>query len=142
MRIGPDIGVACLALVVCAAWANASDIEGRWLSADGDGWIRIERSGESIVGVIAGSPNEQETRYDELNPDPALRERPLVGLTILQGFKYDGEGRWSGGTIYDPNSGKTYKCTLTQVDNDTLKVRGFVGISLFGRSETWKRDDE
>jgi uncharacterized protein (DUF2147 family) len=65
----------------------------------------------------------------------------LRGITILQGFHYAGEQVWQGGTIYDPNSGKTYKSTITLVDRNTLKVRGFVGVSLFGRSHTWTRDE-
>ena len=134
-----------LVLLPLAGLTTQTDVEGRWLSGDGDGWIEIQLVGESLFGVIAGSPNTQDgdaPRYDELNPDPQLRNRPLDGLTIMSGFGYAGDGRWSGGTIYDPNSGKTYKCTLTQVDADTIKVRGYFGISLFGRSDTWTRDEK
>ena len=63
-------------------------------------------------------------------------------MTIMSGFTYDGDGRWSGGRIYDPNSGKTYKATIRQVDANTIKLRGYIGISLFGRSDTWTRDDD
>ena len=76
---------------------------------------------------------------DENNPDPALRERPLTGLELFTNFSYDGDGRWSGGTIYDPNSGKTYRCIITWVDADTLKVRGYIGVPMLGRTETWTR---
>ena len=132
-------------LVPPVAVSETQGIEGRWLSGDGDGWIEISVTGDSLVGKIAGSPNEQPgdaPRLDELNPDPALRRRPLKGLTIMSGFTYQADGRWVGGRIYDPNSGKTYKGTIRQVDGNTLKLRGYVGISLFGRTETWKRDDE
>jgi uncharacterized protein (DUF2147 family) len=54
-------------------------------------------------------------------------------------MKYDGEGRWSGGTIYDPDSGRTYKCRLEQLDADRLQVRGFIGFALLGRSQVWTR---
>ena len=70
---------------------------------------------------------------------PALRERPLIGLEIFEGFEYKGKGRWKGGTIYDPNSGNTYRCIVTRVDDDTLKVRGYIGVSLLGRTELWQR---
>jgi len=133
-----------LSLVAVYAWAGQTDVAGRWLSGDGEGWIEIQIVGDSLIGVIAGSPNTQEgeqPRYDDLNPDPKLRSRPLDGMTIMSGFVYDGDGRWSGGTVYDPNSGKTYKCTLTQIDANTVKLRGYIGISLFGRSDTWTRDD-
>jgi len=133
-----------LSLVTVYAWAGQTDVAGRWLSGDGEGWIEIQIVGDSLIGVIAGSPDTQEgepPRYDDLNPDPKLRSRPLDGMTIMSGFVYDGDGRWSGGTVYDPNSGKTYKCTLTQIDANTVKLRGYIGISLFGRSDTWTRDD-
>ena len=134
-----------LVLLPLAAASTMASIEGRWLSGDGDGWIEITLEGDSLVGRIAGSPNDRRgdaPRYDRLNPDPALRGRPLKGLTIMSGFQYETDGRWVDGRIYDPNSGNTYKGTIQQVDANTLKLRGYVGISLFGRTETWTRDDE
>jgi len=141
------IRLTCLSSILIAtlAWAEKTDVEGRWLTEKGDGWITIQTVGDSLEGSVAGSPDpeqREEREFDDRNPDPNLRTRRLDGLTIMKGFEYDGDGRWSGGTVYDPNSGKTYKCTITQVDADTLKIRGFIGISLFGRSETWTRDGQ
>ena len=68
-----------------------------------------------------------------------MRERLLTGLELFRGFSYDGDGRWTGGTIYDPNSGKTYRCIITWLDKDTLKVRGYIGVPMLGRTETWSR---
>ena len=135
--------VLCLA-TAHAAEANPSVIAGTWLSGDGDGLIEIVRKGESISGHILGSATGESDRPDKdlNNPDPQLRERPLVGLQILGGFTYDGEGKWSGGQIYDPNSGNTYRCKLKLIDANTLKVRGFIGVSLLGRTETWKRQED
>ena len=130
---------ACLTLNTLAA---ESDVVGLWLSGDGDGWIEIRRNGDEVIGIIAGSPNNKEgdpPRLDDKNPDPELRSRELDGVTIMKGFKYDGDDHWSGGTIYDPNSGHTYKGKLTLIDANTLKLRGYIGISLFGRSDTWTR---
>ncbi|HVS03730.1 MAG TPA: DUF2147 domain-containing protein, partial [Thermoanaerobaculia bacterium] len=79
-------------------------------------------------------------KVDLENPDPKLRERPIVGLRILVGFRY-ADGKWTGGTIYDPANGKTYKAQMTLKGPDTLDVRGYVGITLFGRTTTWKRVD-
>ena len=134
------IALALLAIAMAHAEVPP-DISGKWLSGDGDGWIEIRTSGKGLSGVIAGSPNADKDRpdTDEKNPDPALRDRLLVGLQIFEGFEYKGKGRWKGGTIYDPNSGKTYQCTVTRVDNDTLKVRGFIGVSMLGRTEIWTR---
>jgi uncharacterized protein (DUF2147 family) len=121
----------------------AGAIEGIWLSEDGTGLIRIELGEDGPVGTIAGSPDGPDKRQpsdkDELNPDPALRDRPLLGLTIMEDFTSAGDGKWKHGKIYDPNSGKTYKCKLTLVDANTLELRGYIGISLLGRTETWKR---
>lgn len=58
---------------------------------------------------------------------------------MLTGFRFDGDDEWKDGDIYDPESGKTYSCYLSLKDNNTLKVRGYIGVSLFGRSETWTR---
>ncbi|MDH3613093.1 MAG: DUF2147 domain-containing protein [Gammaproteobacteria bacterium] len=139
----PRVYIIFLALFAHAGWAGQGDVEGRWLSGDGDGWIEIQLVGNSLIGIVAGSPNTKEgdpPRYDDKNPDPRLRDRALEGMTIMSGFEYSGNDKWTGGTIYDPNSGRTYKCTLTQVDRDTIKVRGYIGVSLFGRSDTWTRD--
>lgn len=141
------IRLICLPLILLStiAWSDRTDVEGRWLTEDGDGWITILLIGDTLEGIIAGSPDarqREEREVDEFNPDPSLRNRRLQGLTIMSGFEYDGDGRWKGGTVYDPNSGKTYKCSLKQLDANTLKIRGYIGVSLFGRSETWTRDDE
>jgi len=141
------IRLTCLSSLLFStlAWADRTDVEGRWLTQEGDGWITIQLVGDSLEGSVAGSPDpkqREEREFDDRNPDPNLRSRRLEGLTIMTGLEYDGDGQWSGGTVYDPNSGKTYKCTVKQLDANTLKIRGFIGISLFGRSETWTRDDE
>lgn len=140
--IGGLLGIALLFAALGAAPAQGvPPIEGTWLSGDGDGWIEITREGNGLSGVIKGSPNASDDRpdKDEKNPDPALRDRPLTGLELFAGFAWDGDGRWTGGTIYDPNSGKTYRCIITWVDEDTLKVRGYIGVPMLGRTETWKR---
>jgi uncharacterized protein (DUF2147 family) len=124
--------------------AGPADIAGTWLSGDGDGLIEIRVAGNAITASIQGSQNSDpdRPRTDVLNPDPALRDRPLIGLNIFAGFTYDGDNRWSGGFIYDPNSGKTYRGKLHLVDPGTLEVRGFIGISLIGRTETWRRQPD
>jgi uncharacterized protein (DUF2147 family) len=139
--------VAILSVAVCLAALSPAiadglpPIEGTWLSGDGDGWIEVTRKGDRLSGIVKGSPNTDDDRPDRdtKNPDPALRGRPLTGLELFSGFSYDGDGRWTGGTIYDPNSGKTYRCIITWVDRDTLKVRGYIGVPMLGRTETWTR---
>ena len=117
--------------------STATGVEGVWVTADGDGWVEITRDGDVFHGAIVGPTNDG--RLDDENPDPKLRSRPLFGLRILEGFKAMSDEKWADGTIYDPNNGKTYSCTLELEDEQTLKVRGFIGVSLFGRTERWTR---
>ena len=141
----PRLAFVLVLLVSNSSLADSSDVVGLWLSGDGDGWIEIRQDGDEVVGVIAGSPNNKEgdpPRLDNKNPDPSLRDRPLDGVTFMKGFKYDGDDRWTDGTIYDPNSGNTYSGTIRLLDHDNLRLRGYIGISLFGRSDTWTRVDE
>lgn len=142
-RTGEFLAIAGLLILNMPLDASAADIEGTWLNGQGDGLIELRIVGAVLEGRIVGSPDDphnlKPSRLDELNPDPALRSRPLRGLTILTGFVRDGDGTWHNGRIYDPNSGKTYRGTITAVDTNTLKLRGFIGISLFGRTDTWRR---
>lgn len=145
MSVVTRLAVLVFVLLPMAAVSERPGIEGRWLNGDGDGWIEITITDDSLVGKIVGSPNDRQgdaPRHDALNPDPALRSRPLRGLIIMSGFRYDADGRWVGGRVYDPNSGNTYKGIISLVDANTLELRGYVGISLFGRTETWKRDED
>jgi len=128
------------------AFAHAADsdnsIGGIWLSGDGQGWIEIRMQDGRPSGFIAGSPNDPENleppKFDDKNPDPALRERPLFGLEILHTLRPSGMNIWKG-RIYNPSSGKTYKCKLRLVDANTLKIRGYLGISLLGKTQVWTR---
>ncbi|MHB1178323.1 MAG: DUF2147 domain-containing protein, partial [Daejeonella sp.] len=65
--------------------------------------------------------------------------RALIGIEMLKGFSYVEEGVWEGGTIYDPKTGKTYSCKISLMNKDKINVRGYVGISLLGRTEIWSR---
>jgi uncharacterized protein (DUF2147 family) len=80
---------------------------------------------------------------DEHNPDAALRSRRILDLLILKGFRFNGE-LWEDGTIYDPQSGKTYRCKMWFEDGlpNVLSVRGYIGISLLGRSVQWQREKQ
>ena len=80
--------------------------------------------------------------HDEHNTNEELRSKLIIGLTILEGFQFTDE-QWEDGTIYDPQSGKTYRCKMW-FENDnvkTLYVRGFIGIALLGRSTQWSREE-
>ncbi len=81
-------------------------------------------------------------KTDKRNRDTTLRGRLIVGLRILQNFVRLGPKRWGEGTIYNPEDGDTYKCTLSLNEPDTLTVRGYIGIPLFGKTQIWHRVEE
>lgn len=139
--LAPCVAMVAVAFAHAGALLDGADsILGLWLTADQEGYVEITETSGVYQGTIVGGPDDTE-RFDEKNPDPRLRDRPLLGLTIMTGFTSTGDGKWTGGRIYDPNNGKTYKCTLELGENGTLKVRGYVGISWFGRTETWTRTE-
>jgi len=111
-------------------------ILGRWLTADKAGIVEITVSGGTFSGKLTGPATTG--RVDAKNADAALRKRPLLGLPLLQGFRFE-DGAWEDGTVYDPNNGKTYSCILRLKSANVLEVRGYVGISLLGRTDTWTR---
>ena len=119
------------------ASSNADALLGEWLSQEKDGKIVIFKQGDQYFGKISWGkiPGKKDTK----NPDEKLRNKDLVGAVILKNFKFTGSS-WENGTIYDPNSGKTYDCILKIRDgNKTLDIRGFVGAAMFGRTSTWTR---
>jgi uncharacterized protein (DUF2147 family) len=84
-------------------------------------------------------PNTQQPKVDKNNPDESLRQVPLKGYRILKDFTFKEEGEWADGTIYDPENGSTYNCVIKMRDQNTLDIRGFIGIKTFGRTDVWKR---
>lgn len=141
-------GLAAVAMLVgaVAAPAVAAGVEGRWLTQKQDGIVEIYRCGAGtlcgrLVWLRLRPADNNPQAVDNRNPNPQLRDRPLCGLTILSGFRPNDSNGWSG-SIYDPASGNTYQATISQGAGDTLDVRGYVLISLFGRSETWTRFDK
>lgn len=68
----------------------------------------------------------------------AKKDKPITGMLIVEKMSKDG-AEWNGGTIFDPNKNKTYKCYMALETSDKLKVRGFIGFSLIGRTQYWYR---
>jgi uncharacterized protein (DUF2147 family) len=131
----------------------ADAVLGHWYTAEDSAQVHIERVDGAIVGQLVwldsptydeeGDPEFGEPRRDRENPDEALQDRPIIGLGMLKDFTYDeAEAKWTGGTIYDPESGKEYKCQMTLEDPDTLNVRGYIGLPQLGRTEVWRRVPE
>ena len=130
--------------------ASHDDILGVWNNEEKDAKIEIYKCGDKYCGRVIWlkEPNYPEgskegtpgtPRVDHNNPDPSLRKAPIIGLNIVLDFTSVDGHTWFGGTVYDPKNGKTYRGKMTLVSQNQLKLRGYVGIPLFGRSTTWTR---
>lgn len=122
---------------------DGDKIQGVWLSGSGKAHIKITKYGDKYGGKIVWlkEPNRADgtAKKDDKNPDKNKQSNPILGLNNLLGFTFEGDKTYEGGSIYDPENGKTYKCVITMEDANTLKVRGYVGIQMLGRTDTWKR---
>jgi hypothetical protein len=122
--------------------SSADNIVGLWLNQEGTAHVQISRTGSTYTGKIVWlkEPTENNRpRTDKNNPEATKRSVPLMGLVILKDFVFDADdAEWTDGTIYDPQNGKTYSCTMT-LDEGRLNVRGYIGISLIGRTAVWTR---
>jgi uncharacterized protein (DUF2147 family) len=145
----PAIVLSLLSFAVIRfADADGDKLIGTWLNQEGTSHIQIVKL---ETGAFAGkyygkivwlkvTEEDGKPRTDKNNPDASKRSAPLMGLIILKDFKYDASDKeWESGTIYDPKNGKTYSCKITMKDNNTIDVRGYVGISLIGRTTAWTR---
>jgi len=136
--------ILALSLVIPIFAQGADRILGVWYNGEKSSKIEITRlEDDSFVGNIIwlAEPNDPagKPKTDAKNPKKDLRSRPLMDLQVLNGLEYDGKGKYSGGRIYDPKSGKTYSAKAEMVNNNTLALRGFIGIALAGRTDTWTR---
>jgi uncharacterized protein (DUF2147 family) len=132
-------------LASTAAYAQASPA-GTWKTIDDTtgkprGLVEISEqdgvySGKLVRSFVAdsGQPRVCDKCTD------ARKDQPLIGMTVISGLRKTGDNEWSGGEILDPENGKIYKCRIALADNGTrLNVRGYIGVSLLGRTQTWER---
>jgi uncharacterized protein (DUF2147 family) len=122
---------------------TADDIIGVWANSDNVMKVKIEKIGSHYFGKLIWleKPNEPDgkPKLDKNNPDPNLRKVPFIGLRVMKDMKYKGDGIWNGGTLYDPEKGKTYGCKITLVSKDVANIRGYIGLSLLGKTEKFSR---
>ena len=118
------------------------------MTEDRDFRVEMFKKGHRYFGRIAAikPPNylpgetngmDGRPRLDSNNQNESLRSRPLVGIELMENFQSDND-KWSGGRIYDPKNGKTYKCEISLTADGMLHVRGYVGVSLLGRTTVWE----
>jgi uncharacterized protein (DUF2147 family) len=131
------LGISSLAI------AQKDPIERTWYNGQKTGKIQIYKARDGrFYGKIVwlAEPNRDgKPKTDIHNPDEKRRNQPVMGLLILKGFKKDGSS-YEDGTIYDPKNGKTYSCKMN-LENGKLNVRGYMGISAIGRTDTWTPAD-
>lgn len=130
---------AALAASALAAPALAGDPTGLWQTQTNNGQVRIERCGNALCGTIVTSDQirAHPDQKDVKNKDASLRNRPLRNLRILSGFT-GGPTEWSGGSVYKPDNGNTYRGTITMPNDNTLRLRGCVREPLCS-NQTWTR---
>jgi len=141
--------IAAFLFVLPASYAqkNTDDILGIWMNEDEDAHIEITKRNDQYFGKLVWlkNPTDEDTgkpKLDKENSDETLRSRPTWGLEILTNFVFDGADRWKDGKIYDPKKGKTYSCYMKFEDEKKIKIRGFIGVTLLGRTTYWTRVDK
>lgn len=151
MKVLIILGTGIITLLASLVQAqNPEAILGRWWNQEKDAQIEIFPCNGKYCGKIIWlkEPNypatdpkgrEGKPKVDSENPDPYKRERPILGMDLVWGLTHSGGNLWENGTIYDPREGKTYKCKMTLEKADHLKVRGFIGLSLIGKTTNWSR---
>lgn len=128
-----------------AASAKETSPVGLWWADRGSAQVEVREADGELTGTIVWLRLpygvDGRTLRDVEHPDPARHDTPVVGLTMLSGFRRESADSdvWSGGSIYDPGNGRTYQGTITMDGEDRLLLRGFIGISLLGRTTTWIR---
>jgi uncharacterized protein (DUF2147 family) len=124
--------------------SDGDRLKGVWEPSNGRARVLIEKIGDKYYGKIVWlkEPIDPETgakKVDKNNPDESMRSTPLLGYRMLKDFTYSGEDTWENGTIYDPLNGSTYNCVIKMTDENTLDIRGYIGVKTFGRTDIWKR---
>lgn len=119
-------------------------IVGIWKTGDGNAVVRIYKNEQKYQGKIVWlkepiDPDTAKAKLDKNNPTQTLQNRPILGLINIWGFRQTEKNVWEEGNIYDPKSGNTYSCTIKMTGPNSLEVRGYIGVSLIGRTDNWTR---
>ena len=127
--------------------AQADPVVGTWKTIDdktgqAKSLVKIDIVSGELQGTVIQtfpSPGETPITHCTLCSD-ARKNQPIIGMKIMSGLKQDKTGYWSGGEILDPKEGKIYKVKLSTDDGKKLDVRGYIGIALIGRTQTWQKE--
>lgn len=135
--------LAAVLTLLAAAPARAADpVVGEWLTQGGSGKVKIGSCAgrlELMCGTISWLKSPEDANaHDTHNPNPAMKSRTILGLPMIWNFRQIAPGRWTGGRIYDPNTGKTYDSKMSVGAGGTLKVEGCV-LKMLCQAQTWTR---
>ena len=141
-------GTLAAAVVMAPALAQDSSPVGLWKNIDDvsgkpKALIRISESNGALQGKIEKlfrpADQDQNPKCDKCTD--ARKDQPIVGMVFMSGLKKDGD-EYTGGEILDPDNGKIYKSKMELADGGKkLKVRGYIGVPMLGRSQTWVRQE-
>ncbi len=138
--------VSLLVVVFVSSSLSAQTIFGKWNSFDEEtneieSVIEVyKKDGKAYAKIIEITDPERQNATC-FKCKGKLKDKPILGMDILTGLEKD-DDEWSGGKILDPKNGKRYKCYIKLLDDNTLKLRGYIGISLLGRTAIWKRTNQ
>jgi uncharacterized protein (DUF2147 family) len=142
-----------MTMLSSASLAQEPKVYGTWLTASGVAQVRIGPCADPATGALCGfvvglvdpkgpdgAPVAPDLAVDARNPDPKLRDRKVIGMPLIWGFRMSDDGRtFEGGQIYNGENGKIYSANISWQPDDTLKLRGYVGSPMFGETQIWKR---
>lgn len=133
MKITISLFLLFISLSICAQ--NADALIGTYMTDKNEGMVDITKKGTKYYGILTWTKTPG--KLDSNNPDKKHQGDKLAGKEILKDFEFDGKDLWHNGTIYDPKNGKTYSCKITRDEKGNLNVRGYIGVSLLGRTTFW-----
>ena len=117
-------------------FAQSGDVLiGTYMTDKNEGMVEITKRDNKYFGKLIWTKTPG--KLDSNNPDDKQKTEKLAGKEILKDFAFDGKDLWHNGTIYDPKNGKTYSCKITRDEKGNLNVRGYIGVSMLGRTTFW-----
>lgn len=141
-------GLLLLIILLSIFTGSPNDkIIGKWYTENKEGVVEIFKQGDKYYGKLISlkTPNDSDgnPRKDTKNGDSKLKSRNLIGIMIFRDMEYSSkDNRWENGTIYDPLMGHSAKGFITVIDNNSIKVKGYLGVEWIGKSQEWKRKSE
>jgi uncharacterized protein (DUF2147 family) len=143
-NVGAALSVGILVLAAMSATALAADPQGVWLTEDRDAALTITNCGRQLCGRItwlaSATDRSGSLRLDRNNPDAAKQTERICGLVVISGLQPSGPDTWEG-NVYNPQDGKTYSGDITVLSDKALRLRAYIGLPIFGKSQTWTRVD-